>query len=85
MQEMKNIYIYIYIYIYSTQLNPKLINQPEDFDFFGSLFTTTIVNCAKWLQHVPQTKGSYMITTRQNQEQYTRLKNSKLINISNLE
>jgi hypothetical protein len=43
------------------------------------------VNSAKWLQPVPQTKGSYMITSRQNQEQYTRLKNSKLINISNLE
>jgi hypothetical protein len=55
----------------STQLSPKLINQPEYFDFFGSLFTTAIVNCAKWLQPVPQTKGSYMITARQNQEQYT--------------
>jgi hypothetical protein len=61
MQEKKN----------STQLSPKLINQPEYFDFFGSLFTTAIVNCAKWLQPVPQTKGSYMITARQNQEQYT--------------
>jgi hypothetical protein len=63
----------------------KKSHQPEYFDFFGSLFTTAIVNSAKWLQPVPQTKGSYMITSRQNQEQYTRLKNSKLINISNLE
>lgn len=73
---------------------PKLTNQPEYFDFFGSLFTTAIVNCAKWLQPVPQTKGSYMITTRQNQEQYTdwKIPNSltyqtwkKLVMISNTE
>jgi hypothetical protein len=33
----------------------SLINQPEYFDFFGSLLTTAIVNCAKWLH--PETSS----------------------------
>lgn len=28
----------------------RLAHSPEYFDFFGSLFTTAMVNCAKWLQ-----------------------------------
>jgi hypothetical protein len=27
----------------------SLINQPEYFDFLGSLLTTAMVNCEKWL------------------------------------
>lgn len=33
-------------------LSQLLDNKPEYFDFFGSLLTTAIVNCAKWLHPV---------------------------------
>lgn len=53
---------YSHGYIWKSHYNSKWqTNQPEYFDFLGSLFTTAMVNCAKWLQPIEKTTGAVWI------------------------
>lgn len=53
---------------------PETVNWPEYLDFFGSLFTTAIVNWAKWLHPEYEKRAEYQIKKNRkflDQEEYT--------------